>query len=171
MNDWDMVDSYEEYEEIVAAFNEEKVERLMRMYHAPLCGENCRARYDKLIQIETTGLLAVDTLEILQNIVSERMARKSIVVEALPSSNMRISYYRDLYEYHLRKWLEVENADYLLPSVVLGTDDPGIFMTNIYNEYARAYLHLEGCGFSPMKRMNIISTLQKCSNIYKFRKK
>lgn len=166
--EWDSVESYKEYKKVIDMLKNEKVRNLMNMYHAPLLGRGSRAEYDKLIQIETTGVISVDMLELLQCIMLEKMAKKGVAIEALPSSNLRISYYRELGEYHLKKWLEVQETDCLLPPVVLGTDDPGIFMTNIYNEYARAYLHLESCGFSPIKRMNVITDLQRSCNIYKF---
>ena len=29
-----------------------------------------------------------------------------------------------------------------MPAIILGTDDPGIFATNIYNEYCNIFCHL-----------------------------
>ena len=56
----------------------------------------------------------------------------------------------------------------LLPSVVLGTDDPGIFLTNIFNEYARVYCYLLDKGYSPAESMDMIKRLHENSLIYKF---
>ena len=93
---------------------------------------NSRKNYDEVIEIETDKLFSSDALGIIQLLILEYLARKEIVIEALPTSNLCISHYQHLKEYHLEKWLEVDQEKILLPSVVLGSDDPGIFMTNIY---------------------------------------
>ena len=103
-------------------------------------------------------------------LILEYLASKEIVSEAVPTSNLCISHYQHLKEYHLEKWLEVDQEKILLPSVVLGSDDPGIFMTNIYNEYALAYMHLETCNCSASRKMEKILNLHSNSNIYKFYK-
>ena len=64
--------------------------------------------------------------------------------------------------------LKEDTEQYGMPFVVLGTDDPGIFSTNIYNEYARAYLHLQECGWSSSERLQKIGEIHKWSSIYKF---
>jgi len=107
-------------------------------------------------------------LGIIQLLILEYLAKKEIVIEALPTSNLCISHYQHLKEYHLEKWLEVDEEKRLLPSVVLGSDDPGIFMTNIYNEYALVYMHLETCNCSASRKMEKILNLHSNSNIYKF---
>lgn len=148
-----------------------KLLKIMTAYHEPandiIC--NCRDNYEKIIKVEINELFDIQSLEILQQLVLSELARKEIVVEALPTSNMCISYYQHLKEYHLKKWLELDDNG-LLPPVVLGSDDPGIFMTNIYNEYALAYTHLDQCNCSASKKMEKLMVLHKNSNIYKFYK-
>lgn len=61
-----------------------------------------------------------------------------MAIEALPTSNLRISYYRDFHEHHLFRWLGIA-PDTLLsvkPDIVVGTDDTGIFATNLKIEFA-----------------------------------
>ncbi|WP_294531680.1 hypothetical protein [uncultured Bacteroides sp.] len=158
--------------EIKQEFAQQDIADLMICYHASTMFSNkSREAYDKLVQIKTCDLFTIDDLLALQHIILSKMTKERIAIEALPTSNLRISYYNQLGEYHLKRWLQTNSKDTLLPAVVLGTDDPGIFMTNIYNEYARVYLHLEECGFSTMERLNILSNLQKCSQIYKFYRK
>lgn len=128
-----------------------------------------RDNYDQRMSVKIGNLFSDADFEELQRIILRRMAKRNIVIEALPSSNMHISYYDKLKEYHLSRWLSVDGEECLMPSVVLGTDDPGIFMTNIYNEYAMVYQHLGEHNCSPMKRVEIITNLQKFSEIYRFR--
>ena len=134
----------------------------------PLHDRNVREQYEKCMEVETNSLFSDADLEELQRIILRLMAKRNIVIEALPTSNMHISYYEKLNEYHLKRWLNTDGEECLMPSVVLGTDDPGIFMTNIYNEYALAYQHLGDQELSPMKRVEIFSNLQKISKIYRF---
>lgn len=166
---WSAEENETEKHKIRKAFEQKQIKEVLMRYHAsteyPI---QSRQAYDKFIQIKTCDLFSSKELESIQNIILSKMTKERIAIEALPSSNLRISYYNQLEEYHLKRWLHQSSADILLPAVVLGTDDPGIFMTNIYNEYARVYLHLEECGFSTMDRMNILANLQRCSHIYKF---
>lgn len=125
-------------------------------------------QYDKLIKINTNKIFNAHEIYLLQNLILNEMATKGIVIEALPTSNMRISYYKHLNEYHLCRWVNGVEEEVLLPPVVLGTDDPGIFSTNIYNEYAKAYLNIEKGNASSTERLHKISGLHKNSIIYNF---
>ncbi len=169
--------SYEQYNDIQTEFGKSGIKPIIEAYHASTNGRkylgdtvNSRKNYDEVIEIETDKLFSSDALGIIQLLILEYLARKEIVIEALPTSNLCISHYQHLKEYHLEKWLEVDQEKILLPSVVLGSDDPGIFMTNIYNEYALAYMHLETCNCSASRKMEKILNLHSNSNIYKFYK-
>ena len=56
----------------------------------------------------------------------------------------------------------------LIPAVVMGTDDPGIFMTNIYIEYARLMTYLENKGYSINERIEKVLQLNRISTFYSF---
>lgn len=127
-----------------------------------------KENYDQRMKVDTEILFSDADLEELQRVVLRLIAKRNIVIEALPTSNMRISYYEKLKEYHLKRWLNLDGEECLMPSVVIGTDDPGIFMTNIYNEYAMVYQHLGDQDYSPMRRVDVITNLQKNSEIYRF---
>ena len=51
---------------------------------------------------------------------------------------------------------------------MLGSDDPGIFMTNIYNEYARLYGYLGKLQYSSVERMTALKQIHEHSEIYQF---
>lgn len=164
-DEWDCVDTNEEADSLRKRLKDKDINRIWSIYHR--IGNN---EYDKLIEVETDGIISIENLSVVQNIILERMALKGIVIEALPSSNLNISYYRHLNEYHLEKWLDTEQKSVLLPPIVLGTDDPGIFMTNIYNEYAQAYLHLETQGRSSSNRIKKIEDIFRDSQTYNFKR-
>lgn len=165
-DDWDWVDSPQEADKIREKIERhENLRRIWEIYHR-IIGDG--SEYDKPIEVETDKIISTNQLHILQCIILEKMAKEGIVIEALPSSNLCISYYKYLNEYHLKRWLNTERQDTLLPPIVLGTDDPGIFMTNIYNEYARTYLHLETQGRSSSNRIKKITDLHRDSQTYNF---
>lgn len=159
--------------------NKMRVAILWRKYHERLLfwhnatgnrePVGCRFRYDELIRIENGEIFGVQELKQIQALLLELLSEKNIIIEALPSSNLRISYYDNLRDYHLKHWLNDDNKDSLLPTVVLGSDDPGIFMTNIYNEYALTYLHLKQNKYASAKRLEKIKYIHEQSEIYSFK--
>lgn len=128
-----------------------------------------RDRYDKIIEIETFGAFAKDELVELQLMLLEYMFHHEIVIETLPTSNVVIGVHRDYTTYHLYNWLEWRKQGKLVPPIVVGTDDAGIFATNIYNEYCNIY-----CQFVYAKRMSTkeaiayIEELHHNSRLYAF---
>lgn len=158
--------------------NKKRITKLWQLYHEAQrytqdtkgnrVPTGCRSRYDEVIKIESSKLLGGNELMQIQTAVMDLVSQKNIVIEALPSSNMRISFYDHLQDYHLKHWLNDEKNERLLPTVVLGSDDPGIFMTNIYNEYALAYVHLKLNNYAPSKRLEKIRYIHEQSEIYCF---
>jgi hypothetical protein len=95
--------------------------------------------------------------------------QKEIVIETLPTSNVRIGHHHDFSTYHLWKWFAWEAEGHPIPPIVAGTDDTGIFATSIYNEYANIYCHLTNSGMmTHNKAMQIIERLEENSRVYRF---
>jgi adenosine deaminase len=82
-------------------------------------------------------ILGEPVLKALQYGVLSELNQRQIAIETLPSSNVRISIH-DTYEtHHSQNWLHPESPkERLHVSVAIGTDDPGIFATNLRMEYA-----------------------------------
>lgn len=99
-------------------------------------------RYDKIIEIDSCEPFGEEGLEVLQKLVLRYMHEKEIVIEMLPTSNVLISHHHDFSTYHFSNWLKWQKDGYPMPAIILGTDDPGIFATNIYNEYCNIFCHL-----------------------------
>lgn len=166
-DDWVLVDTMEEINRIKESLNRTDTREIYELYHVSsvIGGTN---KYDKIIEVKTDELINSNQLLALQNIVLEILSRKGIVIEALPTSNLRISYYQRLEEHHLKRWLDTSESNCMLPSIVLGTDDPGIFMTNIFNEYAKVYLALERNGCQIQERYEKLASIHRYSEMYKF---
>lgn len=85
-----------------------------------------------------SDFLPVKMYRNIQDALLKMCCQKHIVLEVLPTSNVRISYYRRYAEHHIHRWLHPDAPN--RPAVVMGSDDLGIFSTNIFNEYAHVFI-------------------------------
>ena len=163
------VERGKERDEVNAKFEDKTLSAIMQKYHASTDGiyKSCRINYDMKIKVNVGDILPMELVEEIQRILLADIVRKGIVIEAMPSSNLRIGYYKTMEEYHLTKWINGE-VDCSLPPIVLGTDDPGIFMTNIYNEYARLFCDLLNRTHSAMDKLEAVRRIHEASKIYHF---
>ena len=146
---------------------------LLKMYHYngaeknDVC--NYRERYDKVIKVEIFEVINAEEIELLQKKMLELLHTKEIVIETLPTSNIRIGFHRNFDTYHLWNWIKWQREGCAIPPIVLGTDDAGIFATNIYNEYANIYCHMVHTKkWSHSEAVNIIEQIDKNGIIYRF---
>ena len=115
------------------------------------------------------GLFTAEEFRQIQNLVLHHLAKKNIALEVPITSNLCISFYRNLNEHHIGRWIKgSSDHNLLIPAVVMGTDDPGIFMTNIYIEYARLMTYLENKGYSINERIEKVLQLNRISTFYRF---
>lgn len=138
---------------------------LLQQYHS-----RCfRKRYDEIIRVETTEIFSESDIEELQRMVLRYLNDKEIIIETLPTSNVRIGHHHTYDSYHLWNWIRWESEGHPIPPIVVGTDDPGIFATNIYNEYSNIYCKLVYTHhMSRNQAMRVIEQLVKNSQIYRF---
>jgi len=150
--------------EIVDKSNKQSI-KLLQLYHS--C--DFKKNYNKIIEIDSQEIFDAKAIQLLQLAVLELMHRKEIVIETLPTSNLRIGFYSEYGFYHLWNWKKWEDEGYCIPPIVMGTDDAGIFATNIYNEYANVYCHLvHECKMSHNKAIDILLKMDKNAEIYRF---
>lgn len=162
--------TFDEYEwceikkQIPDSSHDERVE-LLRKYHS----STCRNEYNKIIEIKTEELYNSDDIRLFQHLTLALLHEKEIVIETLPTSNVRIGHHFNFDTYHLWNWLRWEKEGKAIPPIVVGTDDTGIFATNIYNEYANIYCNLIAYNkVSHNEAMRIIEKLDRNGRIYKF---
>lgn len=138
-NEWSLI-----LEEKKVGFNQD-VEKLMELYHYS------RESHNKIIHAKDS-FFTYNQIKLFQSWLSGYLVTKGIIIEILPTSNTRISIYDSTREHHALKWLSDNKISSSLskkrqfPELVIGTDDPGIFSTNIYNEYAHVYSLLKESG-------------------------
>lgn len=140
---------------------------LFHLYHYEQAVKN---RYNQYMKIALhPGLFTAEEFRQIQNLVLHHLAQKNIALEVPITSNLCISFYRNLNEHHIGRWIKgCSDHNLLIPAVVMGTDDPGIFMTNIYIEYARLMTYLENKGYSINERIEKVLQLNRISTFYRF---
>lgn len=145
--------------------SDERVE-ILRKYH----DKKYRKKYEKIIEVNVNEIFTCEELTTLQKLTLEELHRREIVIETLPTSNVRIGHNANFTTYHLWNWLEWEKQGASIPPIVVGTDDPGIFATNIYNEYTNIYCYLVYTRkVSHNEAMSVIERLDKNARIYRFK--
>lgn len=155
-------------EDIIEIYNKEQLSEypLLEQYH----NKECIERYEKQIIIDTYEILDRTSIKEVQLAILQLMHKKEIVIETLPTSNIYIGNHHSYTTYHLINWIKWEKEGNPIPPIVLGTDDAGIFATNIYNEYCHIYtLLVHEYKFSTNEALDIIKKINYNANIYTFR--
>ncbi|MBO7048716.1 MAG: hypothetical protein J6W62_07395 [Spirochaetia bacterium] len=128
-----------------------------------------RKKYNEPVEINVTDVFNVDQLVKLQQAILCLMQRKEIIIETLPTSNLRIGYHKTLESYQLFNWFKWRKKGIPIPPIILGTDDPGIFSTNIYNEFALIYCYMVYKeNLSRSETMTFLQEINANSRIYSF---
>nr|WP_199157302.1 hypothetical protein [Pedobacter sp. ASV2] len=150
----------EQWKEIEILRIDPQTKEIMEKYHS----EAFRIAYEEIILIKANSILNAGLMLSCQRMLLKIMQEKEISIEALPTSNLRIGHHRSFKTYHLWNWLRWHEQDGDVPPVVIGTDDTGIFATNIFNEYANIYNHYTGLGKkSKSYALDIIKMLENNS--------
>lgn len=134
----------------------------LRLYHKH------RHKWNAIIEVRPEDQPRHELLQAVQDAVVREMRAKNILVEVLPTSNVRISHYASTDEHHVMRWLDPHNSR-PAPQVVIGTDDPGIFSTTLRNEYSFILNKLQdlypGCNEKPYE---VIHHLIENGRSYRF---
>ena len=91
--------------------------------------------------------------------------------ETLPSSNVRIAPYHSFAEHHALRWMRVtravkENDPEI--EVSLGSDDPGIFSTDLEIEFYHLFYALKQSGHSEDEALARLARINDRGRIYRF---
>lgn len=146
--------------------NPSSSEQICLYYHS----EEGRKKGKEICIVDAYEIFGEKELDCLQKIILKMMHQKQIVIETLPTSNVIIGHHHDFSTYHLYNWYKWSKEGIMIPSIVVGTDDAGIFATNIYNEYCHIYCMLVfNKGLSPYEAMEYIERLVHNAKVYVFR--
>ncbi|MGL5275946.1 hypothetical protein [Myroides sp.] len=144
----------------------ESVIDVYKQYHI----KKNRDNYNKKIEIQIEEFIKLDEIHIIQKALLEMMNKKEIVIETLPMSNVRIGFHQDFSTYHLWNWIKWKKEGVGVPPIIIGSDDTGIFATNIYNEYANVYLMLvQYYNLSHTEAMKVLEEFKQNGDVYRFK--
>ncbi|MHC9165594.1 hypothetical protein [Pseudomonas aeruginosa] len=107
----------------------------------------------------------------LQQALMHEVARRNVIIETLPSSNVRISQYNSFSEHHSLRWMRapgfVQEGD---PEIMvsLGSDDPGIFAGDLNGEFYQLYVALRNQGISDHAALALLAPVNERGRAYRF---
>ena len=132
---------------------------------------DCRLAQEESIEVKS-DFLSVQELLQLQQRVQHLIAERDVVIETLPVSNLRIGQIRHIQEHHVLRWLKVK--DYAVEgdadmNIYMGSDDPGIFATDIKNEYYHLYMLLRNAGLSAHEAIEKLKRVNDAGRTFAFR--
>ena len=129
-----------------------------------------RIKRSETIEVDAEAV-SVKAYMALQDDVLGEVKRRGLALETLPTSNLRISFYDSMEEHHLFRWLGLDGPKLRnRPTVVVGSDDPGIFATSLKNEYAALSSILRSRhGKSSREAIEILESLSDAGRVHRFR--
>ena len=99
------------------------------------------------------------------------VAERGVVIETLPSSNVRISQYLNFSEHHALRWMRVpgcmQECD---PEIMtsLGSDDPGIFAGDLNGEFYQLFAALRNRGLTDKTALAYLAPVNERGRQYGF---
>lgn len=127
---------------------------------------------EALIEVEAQDALFTPAVYLrLQQALMARVAERRVVIETLPSSNVRISQYECFEEHHVMRWMGVPG--FIKPGDVpimasLGSDDPGIFAGNLKGEFYQLYAVLRKHGLLDSEALRHVAAVNERGRQYRF---
>lgn len=117
-----------------------------------------------------TDYFSISELQLIQQLAMRKLVDRAIVIETLPSSNLRISQYKEMGQHHSLRWLGVPKIEGdISPLIVLGSDDPGVFATDIKAEFYHIYASLRKRGLNSQEALEKMIKIDENGNRYAFR--
>jgi len=161
----------EEYERARELAKVAGMKRPLKLYRQWLTDDNVRKQRNEYIDVNLE-YLPDEALVSLQQAVMAKMADRNIAIECPPTSNTRISQYRDVSEHHIFRWMglpgEAIEGDVPM-SICLGSDDPGIFAADLKSEFYHLFVVLtRKFGLSPAEALRKVAEVNENGRIYRF---
>lgn len=146
-------------------------EKVLKLYARWLTNKDLRTRSNEIISVERDYLPNEASVE-LQDMLLQKLSTKKIIIESLPTSNVRISQYKEMKEHHIFRWMGLdmrhENSG-IKALVSLGSDDPGIFANDLVTDFYHLYQVLrEQYKLSDHDAIKELATVNERGRIYRF---
>lgn len=149
--------------------NSNALKLFLRRHGIEAKGEELKAAREDVVISQENDVLRPKVIRALQNAVLRLLRERSIAIETLPSSNLRISIHKCYKDHHARNWLGLGKKPVEGPvSVVIGSDDPGIFATGLRLEYAHLSRMLHTHVMSPESAKELLRRMCVEAKQYRF---
>ncbi len=127
-------------------------------------------RSEALFAVKADYFSAATYLRLQQALMKE-VGERHVLIETLPSSNVRISQYRTFSEHHSFRWMRVpgfvQEGDPPI-MVTLGSDDPGIFAADLSSEFYQLYATLRSTGLGDKEALHYLAPINERGRQYRF---
>lgn len=135
-----------------------------------LSDKKIQMRSEEFIVIKSAFLKTDDYIKLQQQLMKE-VARRGVLIETLPSSNVRISQYQHIREHHSLRWMRVpghlvEGDPEIM--VCLGSDDPGIFGSDLETEFYLLYAAMREHDLNDTEVVKRLGIVNERGRIYRF---
>ncbi|MBC7284538.1 hypothetical protein [Hoeflea sp.] len=141
-------------------------EHFLRRHGVNISEDALRRSREPILITQDRDILSPEVLKALQSTTLELLQERLIAIETLPSSNVRISIHQCYEEHHASSWLGYGRS-VCPPSVVIGSDDPGIFATSLRMEYAHLLRALKANG-AGSEAVSTLESLIRTSKRFRF---
>ena len=126
---------------------------------------------EALISVESNYLSGAEYVLLQQRLMHE-VNERGVVIETLPSSNVRISHYRGFEQHHSLRWMNApamskERDPKVL--VALGSDDPGIFANDLVSDFYHLFIALNNTGLDETESLNRVAEINARGRSHRFR--
>lgn len=149
--------------------NSSALKHFLRRHGIEAKGEELKAAREDVVVSQENDVLRPKVIRALQNAVLRMLRERSIAIETLPSSNLRISIHKSYNDHHARNWLGLGKKPLESPvSVIIGSDDPGIFATGLRLEYAHLSRMLHAHVISPESAKELLRRMCVEAKQYRF---
>lgn len=115
------------------------IDNIVRLYFLYHFDQQVRIEGSKPVVVNIPQFL-VHAIDAMQKKMRERVAQKGIAIESNPSSNLMIAGMNDLSEHPILKFYDKKlvqtESECPQIKVSINTDDAGVFVTSLYNEYS-----------------------------------
>ncbi|HFT7989552.1 adenosine deaminase [Citrobacter braakii] len=161
----------EEYERARELAKKAGMKRPLKLYKQWLTSDNVQKQRAEYVEV-ALEYLPDEAVVALQQAVMAKMADRNIAIECPPTSNTRISQYRDVSEHHIFRWMglrgEAIEGDVPM-SICLGSDDPGIFAADLKSEFYHLFVVLtRKFNLSPAEALRKVAEVNENGRIYRF---
>lgn len=157
MSPWERkeIDIIDKFREDINAF------KIFTNYHTDAY---TRRKYEIPVEVNM-GYIDDETIRVIQDYMILVLNEKKISVEVMPTSNKLIMGYKTYDDHHALRWLKSNPDDSRpAPSVLLASDNPGVFSTNIFNEYAHLLIALKNSSHGNISDVNSFNMILPIQN-------